>query len=156
AEKRANPGEDLLSELTQISDSEDGRLSGEELIQTAVGILIAGHETTSNAIIKMTALLLADRALYEAVVEDPSLVPGAVEESLRLDPVGGLGIPRFIYEDIEVGGERVPAGTTLFVNLSAADRDERKFPEPERFDATRPNAQQHLAFSAGPRFCIGQ
>ncbi|MEU9339959.1 cytochrome P450 [Streptomyces sp. NPDC048278] len=156
AEKRANPGEDLLSELTQISDSEDGRLSGEELIQTAVGVLIAGHETTSNAIIKMTALLLADRALYEAVVEDPSLVPGAVEESLRLDPVGGLGIPRFIYEDIEVGGERVPAGTTLFVNLSAADRDERKFPEPERFDATRPNAQQHLAFSAGPRFCIGQ
>jgi cytochrome P450 len=70
--------------------------------------------------------------------------------------VGGLGIPRFISEDIEVGGEPVPAGTTLFVNLSAADRDERKFPDPDRFDPRRSNSQQHLAFSAGPRFCVGQ
>ncbi|BBC35061.1 hypothetical protein SGFS_063550 [Streptomyces graminofaciens] len=155
-EKRANPREDLLSELTQISDSEDGRLSHAELISTVVGILVAGHETTSNQIVKMTALLLEDRQLYEAVIADPSLVPGAVEEALRLDPVGGLGIPRFISEDIEVGGEPVPAGTTLFVNLSAADRDERKFPDADRFDPCRPNAQQHLAFSAGPRFCIGQ
>ncbi|GAV44471.1 cytochrome P450 [Streptomyces acidiscabies] len=155
-EKRADPQGDLISELTQISDSEDGRLSHAELVQTVVGLLLAGHETTSNMIAKMTALLLADRALYEAIVDDPSLVPGAVEESLRLDPVGGLGIPRFITEDIEVGGEPVPAGTTLFVNLSAADRDERKFTDPDSFDPRRANAQQHLAFSAGPRFCVGQ
>lgn len=155
-EKRANPGTDLLSELTQISDSEDGRLSHEELIASVVGILVAGHETTSNQIAKMTALLLADRQLYEAILDEPALVPGAVEEALRMDPVGGLGIPRFISEDIEVGGEPVAAGSTLFVNLSAADRDERKFPEPDRFDPRRDNAQQHLAFSAGPRFCVGQ
>ncbi|WP_154686094.1 cytochrome P450, partial [Streptomyces himastatinicus] len=68
----------------------------------------------------------------------------------------GVGIPRFITEDTEVGGEPVGAGSTLFVNLHAANRDERKFPEPDRFDPRRENNAQHLAFGAGPHFCVGQ
>lgn len=154
--KRAEPGDDLLSELTQISDSQDGRLSHDELIRTASGILLAGHETTSNMILKMTAMLLAEPERYEAVVADPGLVPGAVEEALRMDTLGGVGIPRFITEDTEVGGEAVRAGSTLFVNLNAANHDERKFPEPDRFDPRRENGNQHLAFGAGPHFCVGQ
>lgn len=154
--KRAEPGDDLLSELTQISDSEDGRLSHDELISTAVGLLLAGHETTSNMILKMTAMLLSGRERYEAVLADPGLVPGVVEEALRMDANGGVGIPRFITEDTEVNGVPVGAGSTLFVNLHAANRDERKFPEPDRFDPRRENNAQHLAFGAGPHFCVGQ
>ncbi|RNG25123.1 cytochrome P450 [Streptomyces botrytidirepellens] len=154
--KRAEPGDDLLSELTQISDSEDGRLSHDELISTAVGLLLAGHETTSNMILKMTAMLLSERERYEAVLADPGLVPGVVEEALRMDANGGVGIPRFITEDTEVSGVPVGAGSTLFVNLHAANRDERKFPDPDRFDPRRENNAQHLAFGAGPHFCVGQ
>ncbi|GDY58351.1 hypothetical protein SVIO_089740 [Streptomyces violaceusniger] len=91
--KRAHPGDDLLSELTQISDSEDGRLSHDELIATAVGLLLAGHETTSNMILKMTAMLLSERERYEAVLAAPALVPDVVEEALRMDANGGVGIP---------------------------------------------------------------
>ncbi|MFE9065426.1 cytochrome P450 [Streptomyces violaceusniger] len=154
--KRARPGDDLLSELTQITDSQDGRLSHDELIATVVGLLLAGHETTSNMILKMTAMLLSERERYETLLADPGLVPGVVEEALRLDPLGGVGIPRFITEDTEVGGVPVGAGSTLFVNLHAANRDERKFPDPDRFDPRRENSAQHVAFGAGPHFCVGQ
>lgn len=154
--KRAHPGDDLLSELTQISDSQDGRLSHDELISTAVGLLLAGHETTSNMILKMTATLLAERERYEAVLADPGLVPGTVEEVLRMDVLGGPGIPRFITEDTEVGGVPVRAGSTLFVNLNAANRDGHKFPDPDLFDPRRENGAQHVAFGAGPYFCVGQ
>ncbi|GAA2308752.1 cytochrome P450 [Streptomyces violaceusniger] len=154
--KRAHPGDDLLSELTQISDSEDGRLSHDELIATAVGLLLAGHETTSNMILKMTAMLLSERERYEAVLAAPALVPDVVEEALRMDANGGVGIPRFITEDTEVSGVPVNAGSTLFVNLHAANRDERKFPDPDRFDPHRENRAQHLTFGAGPHFCVGQ
>ncbi|MFI8993040.1 cytochrome P450 [Streptomyces sp. NPDC053542] len=154
--KRAHPGDDLLSELTLISDSEDGRLSHDELVSTARGLLLAGHETTSNMIMKMTALLLAERERYEAVVADPELIRGTVEESLRMDPLAGVGIPRFITEDTEVGGVPVGAGSNLLVNMAAANRDARKFPEPDRFDPRRENNSQHVTFGAGPHFCVGQ
>ncbi|MDH6630005.1 cytochrome P450 [Streptomyces sp. LBL] len=154
--KRTHPGDDLLSELTQISDTRDGRLSHDELINTVVGLLLAGHETTSNMILKMTALLMAQRERYEAVRADPGLIPSTVEEVLRMDTLGGVGIPRFITEDTAVGGVPVRAGSTLFVNLHAANRDEHKFPDPDRFDPRRENNAQHLAFGAGPHFCVGQ
>lgn len=156
ARKRAEPGEDLLSELTQVSDAEDGRLSHEELIATVRGLLVAGHETTSNMIGKMTARLLADRTHYDAVVVDPALVNPTVEEVLRTDTNLGFGIPRYITEDIEVGGTPVAAGSTLIVDQGAANRDERKFADPETFDPSRPNNNQHITFGAGPHFCVGQ
>ena len=155
-EKRANPGDDLLSELTQITDAEDGRLSHAELVSTGMGLLLAGHETTSNMIGKMTGLLLAERERFEAVITDPELIPGTVEEVLRMDTNLGIGIPRFITEDIEIGGCPVPKGTTLMAVQPAANRDESRFPEPDRFDPRRANAGQHLTFGAGPHFCVGQ
>jgi cytochrome P450 len=154
---RANPGDDLLSELTQISDSEDGRLSQAELVLTVRGLLLAGHETTSNMIGSMMATVLSDRQRFEAVVADPELVKGTVEEVLRLDTtLGVVGVPRFVTEDIELGGAPVPAGTTLLPSAAAANRDPRKFADPDRFDPLRPNRQEHLTFGAGPHFCVGQ
>ncbi|MGP4095059.1 cytochrome P450 [Nonomuraea sp. KM90] len=155
---RADPGDDLLSELTQITDAEDGRLSGAELIATVRGLLLAGHETTSNMIAIMAAMLLAERRRYEAVIEDPGLVPGTVEEVLRLDSTLSVigGVPRFITEDVELGRTTVPAGSTLIPNIPAANRDPDKFPDPDRFDPRRQNSGQHLTFGAGPHYCLGQ
>ncbi|GGS98419.1 cytochrome P450 [Nonomuraea spiralis] len=155
---RANPGDDLLSELTQISDAEDGRLSQAELIATVRGLLLAGHETTSNMIAIMTAMLLSDRRRYEAVIDDPDLIPGTVEEVLRLDSTLSAigGVPRFITEDVELGEVTVPAGSTLIPNVPAANRDPAKFTDPDRFDPRRDNGSQHLTFGAGRHYCLGQ
>ncbi|MET7327162.1 cytochrome P450 [Nonomuraea sp. NPDC005650] len=155
---REHPGDDLLSELTQITDAEDGRLSQAELISTVRGLLLAGHETTSNMIAIMVAMLLADRERFEAVIDDPDLIPGTVEEVLRLDSTLSVvgGVPRFITEDVELSDVTVPAGSTLIPNIPAANRDPAKFSDPDRFDARRQNSNQHLTFGAGPHYCLGQ
>ncbi|MEV0391331.1 cytochrome P450 [Nonomuraea sp. NPDC050643] len=155
---RADPGDDLLSELTQITDTEDGRLSQGELIATVRGLLLAGHETTSNMIAIMTAMLLADRSRFEDVIDDPDLIPGTVEEVLRLDSTLSVigGVPRFLTEEVELSEVRVPAGTTLIPNIPAANRDPGKFPDPDRFDPRRENNAQHLTFGAGKHYCLGQ
>ncbi|NUR86580.1 MAG: cytochrome P450, partial [Nonomuraea sp.] len=155
---RADPGDDLLSELTQITDAEDGRLSQAELITTVRGLLLAGHETTSNMIAIMTAMLLSERGRYEAVIDDPDLVPGTVEEVLRMDSTLSAigGVPRFITEDVELSDVNVPAGSTLIPIIPAANRDPAKFPDPDRFDPRRENNAQHLTFGAGPHYCLGQ
>lgn len=153
--KRAHPGDDLLSELAAVVDSEDGRLSEAELIGTGQGLLVAGHETTASMIGKMMALLLADRRHYARLVEDRTLVPSAVEESLRADPNPGFGIPRYISEDIEVSGQKVPAGSTVINSMAAANRDARAFADADELVLDRkPNP--HLAFGAGLHACLGQ
>jgi cytochrome P450 len=153
--KHEKPGDDLLSELAVIVDSQDGRLSEAELVATAQGLLVAGHETTANMIGKMVAMLLADRSRWERLVADRGLVPGAVEEVLRFDANMGFGIPRMITEEVAVGGETIPAGSTVITNLSSANRDTCAFADAgEMVLDRRPNP--HLTFGAGPHSCLGQ
>ncbi|WP_345576375.1 cytochrome P450 [Nonomuraea rosea] len=155
--KRATPGDDLLSELTQISDSQDGRLGHDELIATVRALLLAGHETTSNMIAIMAAMLLAEPDRYQAVVDDPELIRGTVEEVLRLDStLSVIGFPRVATEDVDLDGRHVPAGSTIIPARLAANRDPRKFDDPARFDPRRENAAQHLAFGIGAHYCLGQ
>jgi cytochrome P450 len=154
AAKRQNPGEDLLSELITLVD-EGQQLTERELMMTGQGILVAGHETTSNMIGKMMAMLLSDRRRWEELLADPSLVRTAVEEALRYDANGGFGLPRFITEDIEVGGTTLPRGTTVVCSLASANRDEQSFERAGEMDLRRsPNT--HVAFGAGPHSCVGQ
>lgn len=153
--KRAEPGDDLLSDLITSSDAGGGGLSDLVLVYTGQGLLVAGHETTANMIGKMVAMLLADRRQWEALVADRSLVRGAVEESLRIDPNPGLGMVRYLTEDLEVAGERLPTGTTVMCSMGAANRDETVYPGADTMDLSRtPNP--HLAFGVGPHSCIGQ
>ncbi|MCU7728476.1 cytochrome P450 [Actinoplanes sp. KI2] len=152
--KRERPGDDLLSELISVSDSDDGRLELRELIISAMAILVAGYETTANMIGKMMAMLLTDRRQFEAVLADPSVVPSAVDEVLRFDTNPSIGVPRYVTEDIEVGGTMIAQGSTVIVSPAVANRDPRRFPDPERMDLRRPN-NQHLSFGAGPHFCLG-
>lgn len=154
AQKRANPGDDLLSDLIRAAD-EGEKINERILIMTAQGILVAGHETTSNMISKMVAMLLANRHCWAQLVADPSLVRTAVEEALRFDANGGFGLPRFVTEDIEVSGAKIPAKTTVICSMSAANRDEKAFERADEMILTRaPNA--HLSFGMGPHSCVGQ
>ncbi|MFD5872651.1 cytochrome P450 [Streptomyces sp. NPDC060322] len=152
--KRENPTDDLISTL--IRDSADGQgLSDSELLATALGLLIAGHETTANMIGKMVGMLLADRSRWEQLLADPSLVRTAVEEALRFDTNLGFGLRRYISEDTEIGGQTVPGGTTVICSMPAANRDEDVFDNAEEMDLDR-SPNPHLIFGAGPHSCLGQ
>jgi cytochrome P450 len=155
AQKRATPGDDLTSELLAVADSQDGRLSEELAVRTARGLLVAGHETTANMIGKMVAMLLADRRRWDELLADPELVPSAVEEVVRFDANAGFGLPRYLTEDLELEGATLPSGTTVIVNIAAANRDERAFEHPDEMDLHR-NPNRHLTFGVGPHSCIGQ
>ncbi|MFF7882174.1 cytochrome P450 [Streptomyces sp. NPDC020794] len=154
--KRAQPGDDVISMLIKESRAEGQGLSDPELVGTGMGLLVAGHETTANMIGKMIAMLLADRTRWEGLLANPSLVRTAVDEVLRSDAnLGGFGARRYLTEDFEVGGTVLPGGTTVFCALSAANRDEHVFPDPDEMDLTR-SPNPHLTFGAGAHSCLGQ
>ncbi|MFF1818605.1 cytochrome P450 [Kribbella sp. NPDC058245] len=154
--KRKQPGTDLLSDLITGADAAGEKLGAEALVATGKGLLIAGHETTTNMIGKMMAMLLADRTRWEQLVADPTLVRTAVEEILRYDANPGFGLTRYLDEDVEVpSGGVLPAGTTAICNMAAANRDESVFTDAAELDLTRsPNL--HITFGAGPHSCVGQ
>ncbi|MFC4563798.1 cytochrome P450 [Nocardiopsis mangrovi] len=153
--KRARPGDDLLSELIVATDSAGERMPDAALIATGMGLLVAGHETTSNMIGKMAAMLLSDRRRWERLLADPSLVRTAVEEALRFDANGGFGLPRYITKDVEIGGTVVANGTTVICNMAAANRDESAFDGAGGMVLDR-SPNPHLAFGSGAHSCLGQ
>jgi cytochrome P450 len=152
AARRARPSGDLLSEL--ICAEDDGqRLSPEELIATCVLLLVAGHETTVSLISNAVLALLRHPGELAALRAGPGLAAGAVEETLRYDAPVQL-TARIARGGMQVGGLRVPDGAVLLLLLAAAGRDPEVFREPDRFDIRRA-AGNHLAFAAGPHFCLG-
>ena len=151
ATRRAEPQDDLLTALVTAEDDGD-RLTEDELLSTAMLLLIAGHETTVNLIANGTLALLRDPALRAQVAEDPECAAGVVEEVLRLDPPVQLTM-RIPLEDVDVPGGRVSAGGTIILLLAAAGRDPLQHEDPLRLDPGR--RSPHLAFSAGPHFCLG-
>ncbi|MBT2480789.1 cytochrome P450 [Streptomyces sp. ISL-94] len=149
------PGEDLLSALIRTRDEDGDQLSPEELIGMAFLLLVAGHETTVNLIGNGIRALLAHPGQLAALRADPDgLIDGAVEEMLRYDGPVQHATYRFARADLEIGGTRVEAGSSVVVALAAADRDPSRFAEPDVFDIRRP-AQGHLAFGHGIHFCLG-
>ena len=151
-ERRSSPGDDLLSRLV-VAEEEGERLTHEELMTTTVLLFVAGHETTMNLIGNGTLALLRHPDEYARLRADPGLVPSAVEEMLRFDGPVHL-TARVPIEDVEIGGVRIPAGSRVGAVLSAANRDPEQFADPDRFDVGRTD-NRHLAFSAGPHFCLG-
>jgi cytochrome P450 len=150
--RRARPADDLLSELIRAED--DGhRLTEAELIATCVLLLVAGHETTVSLISNAILALLRHPDQLAALRADPGLAEGAVEETLRYDaPVQFTG--RVARGGVQVGPVSAPDGAVLMLLLAATGRDPDAFAEPDRFDIRRP-AGSHLAFAAGPHFCLG-
>ncbi|MEV0383203.1 cytochrome P450 [Nonomuraea sp. NPDC050643] len=155
AAKRAEPGDDLLSELIAVGGPEDGGLNDLQILVTGMALLVAGHETTANMIGKMVSMLLADRGRWEQLLADPKLIRTAVEETLRLDANSGFGLPRYLREETEVSGTVLPRGTTVVCSMAAANRDETAFEAADQMDLSRsPNT--HLSFGAGAHSCLGQ
>jgi cytochrome P450 len=149
---RREPAEDLVSRLVGLPDDE--ALTERELHATVMLLLGAGFETTVNLLGNGVVLLDAHRDQREVLIDDPAGWDGAVEEVLRHDsPVQITG--RTAKAEAVVAGGTVPAGGRVTVLLGAANRDPEVFPDPARFDIARPNARDHLAFSAGIHYCVG-
>nr|3E5J_A Chain A, Cytochrome P450 (Cytochrome P450 hydroxylase) [Streptomyces avermitilis]3E5K_A Chain A, Cytochrome P450 (Cytochrome P450 hydroxylase) [Streptomyces avermitilis] len=153
-ERRANPGDDLISALITTEDP-DGVVDDMFLMNAAGTLLIAAHDTTACMIGLGTALLLDSPDQLALLREDPSLVGNAVEELLRYLTIGQFGGERVATRDVELGGVRIAKGEQVVAHVLAADFDPAFVEEPERFDITRRPAP-HLAFGFGAHQCIGQ
>lgn len=147
--KRAEPGEDILSDLARDED-----LGIDELTGIAFLLLLAGHETTANMLSLGTFALLEHPAELAHLHADPELIPDAVEELLRYLSVADI-FYRYATEDIELCGETIPAGSTVVVSLLAANRDPLRYDDPDRLDVHR-KARGHTAFGHGIHLCLGQ
>ncbi|MGY2083691.1 cytochrome P450 [Blastococcus sp. SYSU DS0539] len=152
ARLRREPGDDLVSRLVTLPPEE--ALTDRELHATVLLLLGAGFETTVNLLGNAVVLLDAHRDQWDALRAGDAGWDDAVEEVLRLDsPVQLTG--RSARADVELAGRTVAAGTRVTLLLGAANRDPDVFPDPGRFDVTRANAREHLAFSGGIHYCVG-
>ncbi|MFC9996940.1 cytochrome P450 [Nocardia sp. NPDC127526] len=152
-DKRAHPGDDLLSELVQPTPDGD-RLDEQELVAMAFLLLVAGHETTVNLIGNGTHALLRNRPQWDALRADPTAIPAAIEEFLRHDGPVGWTTLRYTHEPVQIAGIDIPAGEFIYVALSAANRDPARFDSGATLDIAA-NATGHLAFGHGIHFCVG-
>lgn len=161
ARKRHAPGDDALSELIVAAGGEPG---ADQQVAEFGAQLFAGHSTIIAAIDEGTVLLLSQRERWEALRTRPDLLPGAVEEILRLClPTArpgpphevGTGLPRWARADFDVDGSTVRKGDLVLLDLQAANLDARRFSDPDVFDPERPE-NQHLTFGGGAMHCIGR
>jgi len=154
AKKRANPEQDVMSDLVK-AQAEDPDFGEDEMTRLAAGLLFAGHETTMSRIDMGVVFLLSDLARRDRFAADPEgQAQATVEEVLRMTATGDLGLLRYAREDVEVEGVTMKRGDCVLLSSGAANRDPSVFTDPEEFDPTRsPNI--HLAFGHGAHFCIG-
>jgi cytochrome P450 len=152
AERRVTPGDDLISDLVRVEV--DGAMLHDEEIYSFLRLLLpAGVETTYRATGNLLCALLRDRTQFEALFADRSLFPQAFEESLRWEPPVTV-ILRRATRDAELAGVTVGAGADVALLLGAANRDEGRYVDPDRYDMFRP-ARQHLGFGFGVHVCLG-
>ncbi len=161
-DRRSNLGDDLLSTL--VTAEIDGETMSDEDVKAFCSLLLAaGGETTDKALATMFALLLQHPEQMEAVRADRGLIARAFAESLRLHPPVHM-IMREPSEDVEIAGGVIPAGTTVTALIGAANRDERRYKNPDSFDIFRDDlntdnafsaAANHMAFALGRHFCVG-
>ncbi|MFG3255700.1 cytochrome P450 [Streptomyces sp. NPDC048172] len=154
--KREEPADDLMSALVVASD-EQGRLSEPELITMGITLLVAGHETTVSMIGTSVLTLLRHPEHLAALRERPEAMEHAVEELLRINPIGDGGPLRVTLEDVTVGDTFIPRGSAVLAAICSANRDESVFTElpPDVFAPARPSATSQLAFGHGAHFCLG-
>jgi cytochrome P450 len=153
--KMPSPSEDLVSDLAERVNSEE--LSVREATQLALGVLIAGHETTANMISLSIAALLEhpDQQSVLCDADDPELIANAVEELMRYLSIIQTGQRRIAVEDIEVGGETIRAGEGIILDVAPANWDARQFPNADRLDLARDEGA-HVGFGYGRHQCVGQ
>ena len=153
-DRRANPRADVLTGLAQATFPDGSLPEVGDVVRVAANLFAAGQETTVRLLAASLQILGEHPDLQQALRDDPSLATGFVEEALRFEsPVKGDF--RLSRVPTTIGGVTIPAGSTVMVVNGAANRDPRKFPEPNEFQVQRPNARQHLAFGRGIHTCPG-
>ncbi|BDH13648.1 cytochrome P450 family protein [Streptomyces hygroscopicus] len=163
AAKRAEPGDDLFSDLIAVRDDQAGgagdgaggeRLTEDELTSLAFLLLFAGYENTVHLIGNAVLGLLDRPEQLRQVQQNPAELPAAVEEFLRFDGPSPVSIRRFPKEDLEIGGVRIAAGESVLLSIASANRDPARFPDPDTFDRAR-DLSGHLALGHGIHYCLG-
>lgn len=150
--RRAEPRDDVISKLMGANHKGE-TLSTPEVLSFCLSLLVAGNETTTGLIANLFFELAKRPDDWQRLRDDPSLIPSAVEESLRYD-APNQGLFRHTTRDVELHGVTIPAGKKVLLLFGAAGRDPRHFPDPERFDIAR-SPNRHLAFGAGVHHCLG-
>jgi cytochrome P450 len=151
AQRRRNPGDDLISMMTP-ADADDV-LTDDEIFWSASMLIGAGSETTTNLLSGLLLTLAQQPDLYARLREHPELIPAAIEEQLRfVAPVQGFY--RTATRDYIVGANTIPAGARVLLLYAAANRDPRRYENPDTFDLDR-NPTDHLAFGLGVHYCLG-
>lgn len=149
SQKRAHPGDDVISRLCT-----DESLQDVEIAALTMTLLFAGYETTVTQIWTQTLQLLSVRSRWETLLENPSLIPKAVEELLRASLIGGVGIPRYARDDIDIAGVTIASGDLVLLDPGSANHDPSAFPEPDTVDFDR-HGLPHVSFGYGGRYCVG-
>jgi cytochrome P450 len=156
AERRNEPTDDILSALVHAEIEEDGqrrRITDSELYAFVQMLAIAGTETVARFLSWAAVLLARNPDQRALLVEDPSLIPNAVEELLRIEAPSPVNA-RWVTRDVELHGTTIPAGSKLIMLNGAANRDERVFDDPDRLDVRRKFAK-HLSLGYGAHYCVG-
>jgi cytochrome P450 len=152
ADRRKTPREDLLTVLVQ-AEEERQTLTSDEVLAMAMLILLAGNETTMNLLSNTALALQAHPADLARISREHVLIPQLIEEMLRYDSPVQI-VFRRTTEAVELSGRTIPPNSVVFILIGSANRDERKFPDPDRFDLSR-DPSEHLAFGFGTHFCLG-
>jgi cytochrome P450 len=139
-----------------MAEIDGDRLSNQEIFFICWQLLTAGHETTTSLICSCVKLLTDHPDQRAKLLADPGLLEQAIEEVLRFESPA-QAMPRRVTQDTEIAGTTLPAGSILTVMFGAANRDAEKWPDPDRFDITRPlnEVRRHLAFGFGVHACLG-
>ncbi|MBY8889035.1 cytochrome P450 [Streptomyces sp. PTM05] len=154
AKRAADPVDDFTSDLIRIHREDPEAISLEEITNVAYGLSFAGHETTTNFTGNAIRQLLSHREQWDALCADRTLVPAAVEETLRYDS-SIIAWRRITTRPVTVGGVEIPADAKILLLLGAANRDPKYFSAPEDYDIMRGDVRAHLAFGKGIHYCIG-
>jgi len=150
----ANPGDNYLGDMVRLHQEDPERFTINYLTNVMFLMQFAGHETTTQASANGIKAMLQDRAKWKMLCEDPSLIPNAVEEILRID-TSIFAWRRIATRDTEIGGVEIPEGARILMMLGSGNHDEEKFPNPSTFDPARDNAKKHLGLGHGAHFCMG-
>lgn len=153
-ERRQEPKEDLISELLNAELGGERKLNDKEILSLLETLLVAGNETTTNAIGNAVLVLAQDPALRQSLQDDKSLIARFVEESLRTQS-SVTGVFRRTKADVELGGVAIPAGSKILIGIAAVNRDDKHFDHADELDLARSNIRGHLAFGNGFHTCLG-
>ncbi len=153
AARRAEPKADLITELVQVEDQGE-RLSEQELIAMVIVLIIAGHETTTNLIGSGVLALLEAPEQRQRLMQQPALMPSAVEELLRFTAPVETATERYASRTLELCGAPIERGDLVLAAIASANRDPAQFADPDRLDLVR-SPNPHVGFGDGPHFCLG-